>query len=161
MVPVTEKEVKDAMFSMAPEKSLGVDGLNPTFFQIYWSIVGNDVVNFCSTFLETGVLPNNVNKTLVCLIPKVKHLKQVSDLRPISLCNVLMRILSKVMANRLKPCLHNIISEKQSAFLEGRLLTNNALVVYEINHYMRRKTQGKCGVDGLKVDVSKAYDRLE
>lgn len=82
------------------------------------------------------MLPEKVNSTLVCLIPKVKHLKQVSDLRPISLCNVLMRILSKVMANRLKPCLHNIISEKQSAFIEGRLLTDNALVAFEISHYM-------------------------
>ncbi|XP_074360805.1 uncharacterized protein LOC141701064 [Apium graveolens] len=161
LVHVVEKEVKEAVFSMAPEKSPGVDGLNPAFFQTYWIIVGKDVVDFCAKFFENGELSNNVNSILVCLIPKVKHPKQVSDLRPISLCNVLMRILSKVMANRLKPCLSTIISEKQSAFIEGRLLTDNALVAFEINHYMRRKTQGKGGVAGLKVDVSKAYDRLE
>ena len=65
------------------------------------------------------------------------------------------------MTNRLKPCLKSIISENQSAFIEGRMLTNNALIAFEINHYIRRKTQGKCGVAGLKIDISKAYDRLE
>ncbi|XP_074377395.1 uncharacterized protein LOC141718924 [Apium graveolens] len=67
----------------------------------------------------------------------------MSDFRPISLCNVLIRILSK----------------NQSAFIEGRLLTDNALIAFEINHYIHQKTQGKTGVTGLKIDVSKAYDR--
>lgn len=85
----------------------------------------------------------------------------MTELRPISLCNVLFRILSKVLANRLKGCLPNLISANQSAFIEGRLLTDNALIAFETNHYIKRKTQGKNGVAGLKIDVSKAYDRLE
>lgn len=91
----------------------------------------------------------------------MKQPKKVADLKPISLCNVLMRILSKVMANRIKLTLNVLVSEKQSAFIDGRLLTDNALIAYEINHYIHRKTQEKIGVAGLKVDVSKAYDRLE
>lgn len=85
----------------------------------------------------------------------------MTDLRPISLCNVLFRTLSKVMANRLKCCLSNLISINQSAFVEGMLLTDKALVVFELNHYLRRKTQGRYGYAGLKIDISKAYDRLE
>lgn len=85
----------------------------------------------------------------------------MADLRPISLCNVLIRILSKVLSNRLKPCLASIISDRLNAFVGGRLLTDNALVAFEINHYMKRKAQGKYGVAGLKIDISKAYDRLE
>lgn len=54
-----------------------------------------------------------------------------------------------------------LISEQQSAIVEGRLLTDNALVAYEINHYIRRRTQGKNGIVGFKIDISKAYDRLE
>lgn len=108
-----------------------------------------------------GELPNGINRTLVCLIPKVKQPKEMSDLRPISLCNVLMRVLSKVMANKLKPCLPLIISDKQSAFIEGRLLTDNALIVFELNHYIKWRTQGRKGVASLKIDASKAYDRLE
>lgn len=161
LLPVTSKEVKCAVFSMHPDKSPGHDGLNPGFFQAYWHIVGADIVKFCQQFFQTGELPEGINRTLVCLIPKVKQPKQMGDLRPISLCNVLFRILSKVMANRLKICLPTLISEQQSAFVEGRLLTDNALVAFEINHFIRRKTQGHKGVAGFKIDVSKAYDRLE
>lgn len=111
-------------------------------------------MKFCQHIFDTGELPADVNRTLVCLIPKIKKPQRMADLHPISLCNVLFRILSKVLPNRLKPCLHTLISDKQSAFIEGRLLTDNALVAFEINHYMRRRTQGKNGVAGLKIDVS-------
>lgn len=160
-LPVMDEEVKTALFSMHQEKAPGIDGLNPGFFQTYWSIVGGDVIEFCRKFFESGDLPRGVNNTLVFLIPKVKHPQQVLNLRSISLCNVLMHILSKVLANRLKPCLKEIVLDKQSAFIEGRLLTDKALVAFEINHYIKRKTQGKIGVAGLKIDVSKAYDRLK
>lgn len=161
IVPIVEEEVKDAVFGMHADKSPGIDGFNPAFFQAYWDIVGADVVAFCQRFFEYGEMPEDINRTLVCLIPKVKKPNKVADLRPISLCNVLMRILSKVLANRLKPTLNSIISTNQSAFIEGRLLTDNALIAFEANHYIRRKTQGINGVAGMKVDVSKAYDRLE
>lgn len=118
-------------------------------------------MEFCRKFIDTGELPEGMNRTLVCLIPKFKMPQIMTELRPISLCNVLLRILSKVMANRLKPCLKNVISDKQSAFIEGRLLTDNALIAFEINHYMKRKMQGKNGVVDLKIYISKAYDRLE
>lgn len=111
--------------------------------------------------MSTGELPRGMNKTLVCLIPKVKDPESMNQLRPISLCNVLVRVLSKVLSNRLKPCLSYLISNKQSAFIEGRLLTDNALIAFEVNHYMKRHTQGKTGIAGLKIDISKVYDRLE
>lgn len=82
------------------------------------------------------MFPEGVNHTLICLIPKVKKPQHMSELRPISLCNVLMRIVSKVMTNRMKPCLNSLISENQSAFVEGRLLIDNALIAYEINHFI-------------------------
>lgn len=116
---------------------------------------------FCKRNLEHGEFPDGVDRTLVCLIPKIKHPKQVSDFRHISLCNVLMSILSKVIANILEPCLGSIISSNQSSFIERRLLTDNALLAFEINHHIHRKTQGNDGVAGLKIDISKAYDRLE
>lgn len=160
-IPVTTEEVKEAIFSMYPEKSPCSDGLNPGFYQAYWNGVGTDVVNFCRSFFETGELPSEINRTLVCLISKKKNPQQMTDIRPISLCNMLFRVLSKVMANRVKECLPDLISINQSAFIQDRLLTNNALIAYELNHYIRRKTQGKSGVAGLKLDISKAYDRVE
>lgn len=140
MGPVTMEEVKSAVFSMHPEKSPGIDGLNPGFYQAYWQIIGEDVTNFCQTFFNTGELPEGINRTLVCLIPKIKHPELMQDVRPISLCNVLIRILSKVMGNRLKSCLPGLISDRQSAFVEGRLLTDNALIAFELNHYLNRRT---------------------
>lgn len=146
---------------MHPDKSPGPDGLNPGFFQSFWTMVGTDVTWFCQEFWATGVLSEGVNEALVILIPKVKIPQTMSDIRPIFLCNVLVSILSKVLANRLKSRLASIVSDKQSAFIEGRLLSNNAMIAYEINHFMRRKTQGHTGIAGLKIDTSKAYDRLE
>ncbi|KAL8122746.1 hypothetical protein AgCh_010940 [Apium graveolens] len=77
---ITSEEVKVAVFSMHPEKSPGSDGLNPAFFQAFWSIVGKDVVHFCQKFMRTGELPIGVNCTLVCLIPKVKNPQTMSIL---------------------------------------------------------------------------------
>lgn len=161
VMPITDLEVKEAIFAMHPDKAPGIDGLNPSFFQVYWDIVGQDLCSFCKSFFDTGMLHESINTTLVCLIPKVKQPKKVADLRPISLCNVLMRTLSKVLANRLKTNLSTVISEQQSAFIQHRLLTDNALIAYEVNHYIHRKRQGLQGISRLKVDISKAYDKLE
>lgn len=122
LAEITPKEVKKDAFSMHQDKAPGPDGLNPGFFQVYWNIIGRDVVLFCKIFLQVGELPNEVNHAVVRLIPKTKVPQNMTELRPISLCNVLVRILSKVLVNILKPCLCSVISEVQSAFLEGRLL---------------------------------------
>lgn len=79
---------------MHPDKSPGLDGFNPAFYQCFWSIVKNDVVKICKKFMCTGELPEGINQTLICLIPKIKVPQTMADLRPISLCNVLVRILS-------------------------------------------------------------------
>lgn len=118
--PITREEVKEAVFAMYPDKSPGHDGLNPGFYQAYWEIIGEDVVKFCQEFFDTGELPVGVNSTLVCLIPKIKQPREMTDVRPISLCNVLFRVLSKVLANRLKICLPSIISDK-TTILERRI----------------------------------------
>lgn len=161
MKSVSEEEVKAAVFSMHPEKASGVDGFNTGFFQAFWQVVGADVIKFCQEFFETGEMQTGCNRTLICLIPKVKKPRLMTELRPISLCDVLVKIVSKVLANRIKPYFNNLILDKQSAFTEGRLLMDNALLVYKINHCIKRRTHGKNGMVGLILDVSKAYDRLE
>ena len=136
-------EIKAALFQMGPTKALGPDGMNALFYQKFWHIVGNDVTAATLDFLNSGIMVPEINYTHIVLIPKVKSPEKISDYRPISLCNVIYKIISKVLANRLKQILPHIISPSQSAFVPGCLITNNVLVAYEILHAMHCKKNGK------------------
>jgi len=156
--PFSEQEVEEALFQMAPSKAPGVDGFNAGFFQTHWQLVKGCVVPAILGFLNGGELPAEVNKTLLVLIPKVTNPQDLSQYRPISLCNVLYKLCSKTLANRLRRILDDVISEEQSAFVPGRLITDNVLIAYESIHYLRKK-KGKTGGCAIKLDMAKAYDR--
>lgn len=99
LAPYTAEEVRLALFSMHPEKSPRPDGFNPCFFQTHWDLIYNDLIDACLNCLNLeGPLPRG-NRTNIILIPKKKTPEFVSDLRPISLCNVVDRIVCKMMAN--------------------------------------------------------------
>ena len=105
-------------------------------------------------------MPDGVNKTTICLIPKVKGPQEMKQFRPISLCNVIYKICSKVLANWIRPFLDDIVSKEQSAFVPGRLIMDNVLIAYECTHYLTRK-KGKAGACAIKLDMTKAYDHVE
>jgi hypothetical protein len=131
------------------------------FYKRYWEIVGEDVTKEVLDFLNGGILPRAWNETVIVLIPKTSNPESLKDLRPISLCNVLYKIASKVLASRLKPILDAFISPNQSAFIPGRLITDNVLVAYELTHFLKNKRSGNDYYVALKLDMSKAYDRIE
>lgn len=112
-------------------------------------------------FLNGGDIPQGWNDTVVTLIPKVQSPERLKDLRPISLCTVVYKLASKVLSNRLKLILPDIISPNQSAFVPQRLITDNVLLAYEMTHFMQTKRTGQEGYAALKLDMSKAYDRVE
>ncbi|MCI00450.1 RNA-directed DNA polymerase (Reverse transcriptase), partial [Trifolium medium] len=146
---------------MHPDKAPGPDGFNPAFYQHFWNICGDDIFEATKEWLERGYFPSSLNETNICLVPKCENPVSMKDLRPISLCNVLYKMVSKLLANRLKGCLDRCVSEEQSAFVEGRSITDNALIAIEVIHALKRRTRGLKGEFALKIDISKAYDKVD
>lgn len=160
MTPVKE-EIKRTVFCMGALKAPGPDGLNGLFFQKNWDTIKNDVIQAVQEFFVTGVIPLEVNETVVTLTPKIPLPDCINHLRPISCCNFLYKILSKIMVMRLKGFMEELISQNQSAFEGGRLIQDNLSIAHEIFHALKRKNRRGRDSVALKVDMSKAYDRVE
>jgi len=138
-VEFVENEVFLAAKNLKPHAAPGPYGMPALFYQQFWSIVGKDATTFSLKILIGGGNPNNINYTYICLIPKKKKLKMSGDFRPISLCNVIFKIITKTIASRLRFILPDIIGKFQSVFVSGRLITDNVLLAFESFHYMRKK----------------------
>jgi hypothetical protein len=94
-------------------------------------------------FLNGGEMPEEINDTAITLIPKVRNSQSIKQYRPIPLCTILYKIATKTVANRMRHVLEYTISLEQSAFVPGRLISDNALVAFECVHAMKRKKKGK------------------
>ncbi|KAA3485048.1 reverse transcriptase [Gossypium australe] len=147
----TGEEVHQALKGMGPTKAPGWDGFPALFFQNYWHIVGKDVEEYCLGILNEDIV----------LIPKTLNPSNLANFRPISLCTVFYKIVAKTIANRLQNYIGKCIDCTQSAFVPGRLISDNILIAYEILHTLRQKRYGKKGFMAVKLDMSKAYDRVE
>ena len=154
------EEIIQVVHSMHPTKAPGPDSMSAIFYQKYWDVIGNDIINTVLNVLNSNASVAPLNQTNIALIPKTNSPTKMNEFQPISLCNVSYKIISKVLANRLKPILSTIISENQSAFVPGRLITDNVLVAFEIMYYLKKK-EGKENYMAVKLDMSKAYDRVE
>ena len=131
------------------------------FFQYFWSTVDKDVTSSILSWLNSGTLPHPINHTFITLISKTNNPEYVHQYRQISLYNVLYKIFSKVLANRLKNILSKIMTEHQSAFTKDRLISNNSLVAFETLHCMHKHNFDNIGFMAFKLNMSKAYDRVD
>lgn len=136
----SEEEISDALFQIGPLKAPGPDGFLARFFQQNWGLLKQDVIIGVKEFFNSGVMPEGVNDTCIVLIPKIQHPGKLKDFRPISLCNVIYKVMSKCLVNCLRPLLQDIISPSQSAFIPGRMITDNALIAFECSHAISTNT---------------------
>ncbi|XP_019186483.1 PREDICTED: uncharacterized protein LOC109181186 [Ipomoea nil] len=157
--PFSPEEIKQALFDMSPCKAPGPDGFSAGFYQQTWQIVGDLIVTFASKFFENGSLPEGSNDTIITLIPKTENPETVRQLRPIGLCNVTYKILTKAMTSRLKNISQKIVGMYQTSFVPGRQITDNILLYQEVLNSFRTK-KGAVGWMVWKIDLEKAYDCL-
>jgi hypothetical protein len=110
-IAYTNEQIKTALFQMGPTKAPGPDGFPAMFYQVHWDLVENMVCDAVRSFLGGDEIPDGLCDSVIVLIPKVKNVKHLSKFRPISLCNVLYKTASKVVANHLRLLLPDVISE--------------------------------------------------
>lgn len=146
---------------MGPHKALWSGGFHAIFYQKFWHIVGPLVIKMCLDILNGGQSIALLNSTYVILIPKKKNPQTMADFRPISLCNVVYKLVTKIQANRLKLVLPHAISLSQSAFVLGTQIFDNVIVAFELLHSLQGKNNGTKGFMALKLDINKAYDKVE
>jgi hypothetical protein len=157
----TDDEIGDALFQIGPLKAPGVDGFPARFYQRNWGELKAEVINGVKLFFSTGHLPEGVNETAIVLIPKIDQPETLKDFRPISLCTVIYKVIAKCLVNRLRPILGDIVSINQSAFVPGRMITDNAMVAFECLHFIEHNTNQNKNFCAYKLDLSKAYDRVD
>lgn len=157
----TYKEIADALFQIGPLKAPGPDGFPARFFQRNWGCLKDEVIPAVKEFFRTGHMPPGVNDATIFLIPKVDQPSKVTEFRPISLYNVIYKVVAKCLVNRLRPILDEIVSPNQSAFVPGRLITDNALLAFECFHYIEQEKDPEKSYCAYKLDLSKAYDRVD
>lgn len=159
-MPFSNDKIRRALFDLNPNTAPGPDGFMALFFQEAWSTVGNDLTDTILKILNEGASLEDWNATVLILIPKVKEPSSMKDFRPIGLCNVCYKIIAFAITNRLKEVMGHIIDLFQSAFIPRRAITDNIIIGYECMNWLRN-SNNKQGYAALKLDMSKAYDRVE
>eukprot|EP00253_Pinus_taeda_P008598 PITA_08598 len=155
--PISLQEVETAAFSLKAGKAPGPDGFTSNFFHYFWELIKWEVWQVAEESRSMRWMYPGLNATFIALIPKSEESNKPDKYRPIALCNIIYKIISKVVALRLKPVLPHIISPEQSGYVEGRQITDGIILTHEIIHSLKQSR--KPGML-LKIDLSKAFDNI-
>jgi hypothetical protein len=137
--------------------SPGLDRMTPSFYKSYWYIIGEKVIEVVQYFFVTGYPLKALNHTFITFILKNDRAHKVEYFRPISLYNVVYKIITKILSNRMKPFLYTLIKPSQTAFIPNRVIDEN-IIASEIMHHINRK-RGQQELMAIKVGMVKAYDK--
>lgn len=155
-VPTIE-EIRRAVFSMNGLKAPGPDGIQPLFYQRFWNIIKNSLCDFVVKYVQNCKFPQDLNISLITLIPKIDNPEFITQFIPIILCNVSYKIVTKILVQRIRPILDKIVGHFQASFLLGRQTSDNIIIIQEILHTLMNKTEKKGGMI-FKIDLEKAFD---
>lgn len=155
----TDAEIRETLFSLPKNKAPGPDGFTVEFFTYSWDLVGSDVINAVKAFFINSELPRQVNSTVISLIPKVPGADKLSDFRPISLCNTIYKVISKIIASRLQVLTPLAVQRNQVGFVKGRNLCENVLLASELVSDFNK--EGIVSRGCLQIDITKAYDNVD
>ena len=145
---------------MPSSKCPGPDGIQPIIYKHFWEELGTKIHDFISRVFATGLIPHVINTTYLSLIPKIPHPTCISDFRPIGLCNTIYKLITKIIASRLKPYMSSLISPLQTSFVPGRSIEENVIIIKEVAHIFNKAKRGK-NIMALKIDLTKAFDSLK
>ena len=155
----SREEIKDTVFSMSADGAPGPDGFGAGFYRSCWSMIQDNLYLAVKDFFQGRQQPRGFSNTAIVLIPKLVGASRWRDFRPISLCNVSFKILSKILASRINHLLPKLISPWQAGFVPGRSISDNILPAQELALDLDRQLNHPNLI--LKLDMEKAYDRLE
>jgi hypothetical protein len=156
--PVTLEEIKSVLEKFKKDRSPGPDGWTTEFFISFFDLVGEDLLEMVEDSRRNGKLCGGLNSTFLALIPKVNKPESFDDYRPISLCNLIYKVISKILANRINPFLSKCLSSEQLGFLKGRRIQDAIGSAHETLHSIKKKNIKSLV---LKLDLKKAYDNID
>eukprot|EP00253_Pinus_taeda_P009099 PITA_09099 len=154
---ITLEEIEWSLHSMPMDKAPGPDGFTVAFYRSHWEIIKKDYTRMAKNFFTKFKMGSSIKSSHLALIPKDPNPQSFDRFRPISLCNVSYKIISKILANRIKKILPSLISENQGGFVPRRHITDNVILIQEaIHNSMSRKEKGMI----FKLDMANAFDRV-
>ncbi|XP_059077196.1 uncharacterized protein LOC131876295 [Cryptomeria japonica] len=156
LCPILLPELEKVVFNMKKGKAPGPDGFPIEFFQEFWEIIKFDLLEVIQESHRNKQMLKSMNSTFLALIPKMEGANRLAQFRPIALCNVVYKIITKLIAERLKPLLGSLISAEQGGFVEGRQILDGIMIAMEAIHSMANSKEKAMFI---KLDMSKAYDR--
>lgn len=155
------EEIKFAIDQIGALKAPGPDDMPAIFYQHYWESVRLKLIEMVVHFFHSGHLLRHFNHIFIVLLPKCEHPSQIKQFRSVSSCNVAFKVITKIMSIHLKGVISKLISPHQAAFFPGKVvIQDNILLSQEIFHSIKAK-RGRKGLMALKLDMEKAYDRME